>query len=264
VSLHKSMLNVLLDAKTRAGVEHQTGTAGFMQPEDDPELLAAIPKELPILPLPNRVAYPLSVLPLAVVNPRSVKMIEEALEGNRVIGLLAGKDSSINVPLPGQVYEVGTVAKIYHVMRTPNNTLRLVVHCLERSRVKQWLYTEPYLRARIELIPDILDSDLELDALRRTLQELVGEIVALSSDVPKEAGDLLNNIKDPRHLGYMVATCVPLELPDGQKILEMDKVKDKLRILISHLLHESNSRPFKRSWVKQMKRCWLHSNIQKS
>jgi ATP-dependent Lon protease len=238
VSPRKSLLSALFDAKNRTGAEHQTGTAGFMPSEDDAKLLAIIPKELPILPLRNSVAYPLSVLPLAVANPRSVKTVEEALEGNRMIGLLAGKDPSIDVPLPGEIYETGTVAKIYHVMRAPNNTLQLVVHCLERFHVKQWLDTKPYLCARIELTPDVVESGLELDALRRTLRDLVAEVVALSSELPEEAGDLLNNIKDPRYLVYPAATYVRLKLPDSQKILEMDNVKDKLRILISHLLHE--------------------------
>jgi ATP-dependent Lon protease len=238
VSPRNSLLSTLFEAKNMAGTGHQTGTVGFMPSEDDAKLLAIIPKELPMLPLRNSVAYPLSVLPLVVANPRSVKTVEEALEGNRMIGLLTGKDPSIDVPLPGEIYETGTVAKIYHVMRASNNTLQLVVHCLERFYVKQWLDTKPYLCARIELTPDVIESGLELDALRRTLHDLVAEVVALSSEIPEEAGDLLNNIKEPRYLVYLVATYVRLKLPDSQKILEMDNVKDKLHILISHLLHE--------------------------
>jgi len=80
------------------------------KPANDAERVASIPSDLPILPLRNTVAYPLSVLPLVVGVPRSVKLIEDSLEGNRLIGLLTIKDASIEEPGPGQVYEFGPVA----------------------------------------------------------------------------------------------------------------------------------------------------------
>ena len=238
MSLRDPVLRALLEAKTNAGAEHHTGMAGFMPPEDDEKLLAGIPNDLPILPLRNSVAYPLSVLPLAIGNSRSVALVEEAYKGNRLVGLLATKDPSIGTTLPGQIYETGTIAKIFHALPAPDNTLQVVVHCLERFRVAQWLDTDPYLRARIEVVPDVVESGLELDALRRTLSDLAAEVAILSSTLPEDADYALNNIKDPRYLAYLVATYVRLKPPDGQKILEMDSVKDKLRSLISLLLHE--------------------------
>lgn len=210
----------------------------IIETEDNAEVVKSIPEELPILPLRNTVAFPLSALPLVVGIPRSVKLIEDAQKGDRLIGLLATKDPSIEEPTPGQIYETGTLAKLYHVARTPNNTLQVVVQGLERFHVEHWLETEPYLHARIRLVPDQVESDVELDALQRTLHNLAREVIALSPNVPEEVGNLLNQIQDPRYLAYLVAANARLEITKAQQILEKDNVKDKLRVLISHLSHE--------------------------
>ncbi|UCG66742.1 MAG: endopeptidase La [Deltaproteobacteria bacterium] len=212
--------------------------ANSIQPKKNAERVDSIPNELSILPLRNTIAFPFSVLPLAVGIPRSVKLVEEALEGDRLIGLLAVKDSSIEEPQPGQIYEIGTVAKVHQVHRMPGKGLQVIVEGIERFRVKHWVGTESYLRAEITLAPDVVEQGLELDALQRSLRDLAQEVVALSPSLPDEAGTLLNQVQDPRYLTYLVAANVRLQIADGQKILEMDHLKDKLRALISHLTHE--------------------------
>ena len=212
--------------------------AKSIQPKNNAERVDSIPNELSILPLRNTIAFPFSVLPLTVGIPRSVKLVEEALEGDGLIGLLAVKDSSIEEPQPGQMYEIGTVAKVHQVHRMPDKGLQVIVEGIERFRVKHWVGTEPYLRAEITLASDVVEQDLELDALQRSLRDLAQEVIALSPSLPDEAGKLLNQVQDPRYLTYLVAANVRLQIADGQKILEMDHLKDKLRALISHLTHE--------------------------
>jgi ATP-dependent Lon protease len=210
----------------------------FIETDDNAELVKSIPEELPILPLRNTVAFPFSALPLVVGIPRSVKLVKDARKGDHLIGLLAAKDPSIEEPGPGQIYETGTVAKVYHMVKTPNDTLQIVVQGLERFRVDHWLETEPYLRARIALIPDVVESDVELDALQRTLRELAREVVALSPNLSEEVGNFLNQVQDPRYLAYLIAANARLQISKAQEILEKESVKDKLRALISHLSHE--------------------------
>jgi len=212
--------------------------ANSIQPKNNAERVDSIPNELSILPLRNTIAFPFSVLPLTVGIPRSVKLVEEALEGDRLIGLLAVKDSSIEEPQPGQIYEIGTLAKVHQVHRMPDKGLQVIVEGIERFRVKHWVGTEPYLRAEITLASDVVEQGLELDALQRSLRDLAQEVIALSPSLPDEAGKLLNQVQDPRYLTYLVAANVRLQFADGQKILEMDHLKDKLRALISHLTHE--------------------------
>ena len=212
--------------------------ATFLQPEDNEDIIKSIPNELPILPLRNTVAYPFSILPLMVGVPRSVKLIEEALEGDRIIGLLTMKDPSIEEPQPGQIYEIGTVAKVYRVSKAPDNTLQVIVHGLERFRIEHWLEPTPYLRARITLAPDVVEPGLELDALQRSLRDLAQEVITLSPNIPDEVGNFLNQVQDPRYLTYLIAANAQLDVEKGQNVLASDRVNDKLQTLVSHLAHE--------------------------
>jgi len=202
------------------------------------ENAVTIPSELPILPLRNTVAFPFMVLPLMVGISRSVKLVEEAMEADGIIGLVAMRDGSIEEPRPDQIYDVGSVAKIHRVSRTPGNNLQVVVHCMERFRIAQWVRTEPYLRAAISTAPEVVEGGVELDALERSLRDLAKEIVALSPNIPDDAIKFLSQVQDPRYLAYLVATHSRLEIAKAQQILETDNVKDKFRILISHLVHE--------------------------
>lgn len=197
-----------------------------------------ISREISILPLRNTVVYPLSIVPLLVGIKRSIKLVEDALEDDHVIGLATMKDSSVEEPQPGQIYEIGTLAKIDRVRRDSENNLHIMVQGLERFRIDHWLESEPYLRAKITFLPDVIKKDLELDALQRSLLDLTQEIVTLSPHLPKEVGGFLDQIQDPRQLTYLVASYSNLDTPKAQKILEMNDLKDKLRTLVSHVTHE--------------------------
>ncbi|MCF8062853.1 MAG: endopeptidase La [Deltaproteobacteria bacterium] len=196
------------------------------------------PRELPILPLRNMVAYPLSVVPLLVGIPRSVKLIEDALSGDKLIGLVGMPDSSVEKPQPGQTYEVGTVARVDRVVKSSDNTLQVMVHGLERFKIDHWLEADPYLRAEVEALPDQVDEGVELDALQRSLSELSKEVVKLSPSLPDEITAFLDRITDPLNLVYVVAGNAGLEVKDAQEVLEAHSATDKMRILIQHLTRE--------------------------
>ena len=212
--------------------------ASLINSDENDKVLESIGSELSVLPLRNTVAYPYAVIPLVVGVGRSIKLIEKALEGNRVIGLVSSIDPLIEEPQPGQVYEVGTVAKIFDVARMANNNLQVVVKGLKRFRVTHWLGADPYLRASVEFIHDETEPGLELDALLHSLRTLAKEIVALSPNIPDEVGNFLDQIEDPRYLAYSIAANATLGVEKGQQILEKDHIKDKLHALISHLSHE--------------------------
>ncbi len=209
----------------------------------DPEAVSKLspsefPAELPILPLRNTVAFPFTILPLSVGVERSVKLVEDAQQGDRLIGLVAMRLPEIEEPLPGQVHEVGTIARIERVAKTAEGTLNVIVHGLERFKVDFWTADKPYLRAKIHVTPDISAADLETDALQRSLLEVAQEVVSLSPNYPKEAGAFLAQIKDPRYLVYLVANYAGLEMAAAQEILEAGDLKSKLRALIAHLSRE--------------------------
>ena len=210
----------------------------FMQHDDDASRLTDIPEELPILPLRHTVVYPFLVLPLTLTVPRSVALIEAALHGDRLIGLVAMKDSTVEDQMPGQLFEIGTVARVQHAFRTPDNAFQVVVQGLERFRIEAWGETTPYLQARLVLAPDTVDADMEMEALQRSLRDLTQEVMELLPHITQQMRDFLGQVEDPQYLAYLVAANARLDMPEAQRVLETDHVKDKLRILIAHLTRE--------------------------
>ncbi len=210
--------------------------AGFFRPKGNEQV--SVPRELPILPLRGSVAFPFSVLPLAVGVPRSVKLVEEAMQGDSLVGLFSSKDASVEEPLPGQVHEVGTMARILRVVRGDDGTLQVVVQGLERIRVLHWIASESHLRARVAVAAEAVETDVETEALMANLKDLGREVVRLSPNIPNEAAEFLDTVTDPRYLAYLIAANSQLEAPDAQKLLEIDSIREKLRALVMHLGHQ--------------------------
>ncbi len=212
--------------------------ARLIELEDTSDLAKKIPLNLAILPLRNSVVFPFSVQPLVVGIEKSVKLVEDAFLKERVLGIVAMKDPSIEIPNPGEVYEVGTVAKISGVFKRDDNSLQVVVQGIERFRVKYWLEADPYLRANISVAPDQIQMDVETNALIHSLRNLVKEISTLSPNLPDNLGDLLERVDDPRYLTYLIATNSRMKFEDAQYFLELDYLKEKMRSLISYLSQE--------------------------
>ncbi len=202
------------------------------------KLLASLPASLPILPLRNTVAFPFSMVPLIVGIPRSVQLVEEAMEGDRLIGLVTMKDPNVEEPSPEGVYNTGTVAYIGKVTDAAEGKLQVIVHCLERIKVRNWTATEPYLRAEVDLSPDLVVPGTELEALRHSLLEVSARMVQLQPRVPNEALEFIRHLEDPRLLVYLIAANLDLDEADSQALLELDLVADKMRKLIALLSHQ--------------------------
>jgi ATP-dependent Lon protease len=206
-----------------------------MKGEDDQQ---QIPEVLPILPLKNTVIYPLTVIPLVVQKQRSIQLVDEAVVANRLIGLVALRDPAIEDPQADDLHTVGTVALVHRLVRAPDGTLHLIVQGLERFRIAAYEQSEPYLRARVEVAPESVESGLEAEALVRSLVTLFQRLVSLAAYLPEEMVANVLDTEEPRHLAYMVATSTRMDLAVRQEILEMDSVADKLRKLVDVLTRE--------------------------
>ncbi len=201
-------------------------------------LARLVADELPILPLRNIVPMPMAVLPLAVGIPRSVKLIEEASRGSRIIGLVAMKDPSIELPGPEEIYQTGVIALIHKVVRTDDGSLQVIVQGLERMKITEWTATEPYLKARVELAPEITETGVEAEALRESLLDITEEVAELLPNLPEGVGAFLRQIRDNRQLVYLIASNIQLEVEEAQQLLESDSVNEKMRLLVRFLAKE--------------------------
>ncbi len=210
---------------------------------------ANIPTELPILPLRNIVAFPFIVVPLAVGIPRSVRLVEEAAEGNRLIGMVAMTDPSIEEPGIGETYSVGTIGLIHKVVRADDGSLQVIVQGLERFRITEWIGDKPYLTAKVELLPDRVPADrteqgeenpqaLQREALRRNLLDLLARLVSLTPQLPDQIVDFVNKLDDPRYIVYLTAANLRMSMAQAQAILEENDFLQKMRVLITILTKE--------------------------
>ncbi|MDW8328318.1 MAG: LON peptidase substrate-binding domain-containing protein, partial [Anaerolineales bacterium] len=118
----------------------------------------AIPETLAILPLRGVVVYPLTAVPLTVGQPRSIRLVDDAVVGQRVIGLVASKNPELETPGPDDLWRVGTAAVVHRLFRAPDGTIRLLVQGLARFRLEEFVAQEPYLKARVSLIPETAED----------------------------------------------------------------------------------------------------------
>ena len=203
---------------------------------------AGKPDEVAILPLRETVLFPQAVIPLAVARPSSVRAVDEAVLGNRLIGLVTQHDSAQETPTPTDLYRMGTVATIHRMLKQSDGTIRLVVQGLERFRVVEFTQTTPHLRARIERVPDIAPGadDVEAQALERQTQTLFQRIVELS---PTLSDDLLPLVAAAGNAGQMIdliaATLPSLTTVERQTLLETPDVKVRLKALVESLTKEA-------------------------
>jgi ATP-dependent Lon protease len=209
-----------------------------MEAEDEEAEDTAVPEELPILPLRGLVVYPQTAIPLTVGQPRSIKLVDDVVAGDRLIGLVAAKDPNMETPGPDDVYRVGTLASIHRLFRAPDGTIRLLVQGLARIEVDEYVHTEPYLRAKVHAIPETIEDTIEVEALVRNV---VDQFTHMADLVPSIPGDLISsalNVDDPLQLVYAIATYVRISLEDAQEILELGSTDAKLRRLMALLSKE--------------------------
>ncbi len=226
-------------------IEESAHALAHVSGRDTPEVqdaeeasLIEIPDVIPILPLRGVVVYPLTAQPLNIGQPRSVRLVDDAIASRLTIGLVASKDPEQEEPMPGDTYTVGTAAAIHRLFKAPDGTIRLIVQGLERIRILEYVETEPYLTARVEVAPDTVEKSTEIEALRRNVGEGFRQIVSLVPSIPDELMMVAINTDDPRQLVYTVANYVRIDLEDAQDILEQDSVTVKARKLLSLLNKE--------------------------
>ena len=198
-----------------------------------------LPSELPILPLRGLVVYPQTAVPLTIGQPRSIRLVDDIVLQDRLIGLIASKNAENENPAPDDLYQIGTVAMIQRLFRAPDGTIRLLIQGLARFRAVEFTQTEPYLRAKIETNPEQVESGLEVEALARNVRDQFEHIAEMIPSIPRELVSSISAIQDPLQTVYTIANFQRMELADAQFILELDSTDKKLRKLVSILTRET-------------------------
>src|SRR5256885_1942150 len=201
-----------------------------------------VPDILGILPLRNPVVFPHAVVPLGAGRASSLRLIEEALAGSRLVGAVMQRDAAEDAPGAAGLHRVGTVVVIHRVLKQADGTLRLIVQGLERFRMVEVVQESPYLRARIE--PIAADGDatptLEVEALSRSALSLFQKVVSLSPTLPDELANVAAAPDSPSALADLIVSSLPtLPVTLKQELLETIDVKQRLERLVGALGKEA-------------------------
>jgi ATP-dependent Lon protease len=237
----KSTINASLSRLVEKFEEEIGDGTNLLTPEinlDDAQP-ANIPSELPILPLRGLVVYPQTAVPLTIGQPRSVRLVDDAMAADKLIGLVTSKNPELENPGPDDLYPIGTVAVIHRMFRAPDGTIRLLVQGLSRFRLESFTVTEPYLKANIQLAPETVEEGLEIEALARNARDQFTHIAEMIPSFPRELVTSISTIDDPLQIVYTIANFQRMDLSEAQALLEIDSVSEKLRRLVGILARES-------------------------
>ena len=197
-----------------------------------------LPSELRVLPLKDTVVFPDSVLPLAIGQERSVRLVDDVVSGNRLLALVASKDADIETPGWDDLHEVGTAAVVQKMLRVPDGSLRVLVQGIRRIRLIDKLQDEPYLVGRFIEVPDIYEETPQTQALSQNVQTLFARLIGLMPYLPEELALAAANVDDPSALCHLVASTLRLKTAEKQQLLELDDVEKRLRAVLVILNRE--------------------------
>ena len=200
-----------------------------------------VPGELPILPLRETVLFPNSFMPLAVAREASVRLIDEAMSGSKMIGVFTQRDASVDDPQKDDLYGIGTASLVHKMFKLPDGSLRLIVQGLSRLTLEEIVQAQPYLRGRVSPALEVLDEDhrLEIDALQRNIKASFQQVVSLSPLLSDDLQTLAANIVEPGRLADFIASSLTtIAAPVKQEALEALDVRARLDALNRLLIKE--------------------------
>ena len=207
--------------------------------EPGPEMESLeIPEYLPILPLRGVVVYPHTAVPLTIGQPRSIRLVDDVVTGQRLIGLVASRKPELELPGPEDLYSYGTLAAIQRLFRAPDGTIRLIVRGLARFELGEFTALEPYLTARIHLKPETVEEGVEIEAQVRAAKDQFQKIAELAPSLPREILGSVLLLDDPLHVVYTIANYQRMGIAEAQKLLEEDAAIVKLQWLNNLLSRE--------------------------
>ena len=191
------------------------------------------PDSLPILPLRNTVLFPGVIIPITLTRERSVKLINEAEKNNKIIGVVAQKDSTVESPKVDDLNRIGTVAQILKVLKMPDGNITAVIQGRKRFEIEDIISIDPYYKAKIKDYTELKPySDKEFDALVSSIKDIAFKIIDESPNIPNEASIAIKNIKSSSFVINFVSSNMTITMLNKQKLLEeIDLKKRAIKVL---------------------------------
>ena len=207
--------------------------------ENDADKITEVPNDLPVLPLRNTVLFPGVVLPITVGRDKSIKAVNDSYKTNKLIGVLAQTDSTIEDPEAKDLCRIGTIAKIVKLIKMPDGGTTIIIQGKKRFALDTITTDDPYFKANVNLIDDdIIPTDDDFAAYVSNIKDLAGQIISMSPNMPTEASIILRNIENPSFLINFVSSNLNSELIEKQRLLEINDVKLRAEELMQILQKE--------------------------
>jgi len=213
----------------------------MINPEQESDLKPEdLPDELSILPIKNTVLFPGVVIPITVGRQKSIKLVKKAYQGNRIIGVIAQKNSQAEEPAVEELYRTGTVARIIKMLVLPDGNTTIIIQGKNRFGIKEFVQEDPYLTARINLLtePVLNINGKEAKALVQSLKDAALKILKLNPEIPQEAQVALDNISSMSFLIHFLASNLNVDVADKQKILETQNLIERGTLLLQYMLRD--------------------------
>ncbi|HMT95430.1 MAG TPA: LON peptidase substrate-binding domain-containing protein, partial [Ferruginibacter sp.] len=196
-----------------------------------------IPEELPLLPLRNTVLFPGIVIPITVGRDKSIKAVTEAYKADKLIAVVAQKDSGIEEPNFTDLENIGTVAKMVKLIKMPDGGTTIIIQGRKRIQLGGLTQDEPYFKAKVVPIDEeSVKNDSDFDAMISSIKDLAGQIISLSPNLPSEASIILKNIENPSFLIHFVSSNLNSDVKQKQNLLEISNPKARAELLLN-LMH---------------------------
>ena len=230
-----------------------------------------VPAEIPLLPLRNTVLFPGVVLPITVGRDKSIKAVNDAYKADKLIGVIAQKDSIVEEPLINDLEDIGTVAKIVKLIKMPDGGTTIIIQGKSRFRIESIVEEEPYFRARIkQLEEEESPKDSDFDAYVSNIKDLATDIIQLSPNIPTEASIILRNIESPAFLIHFVSSNLNTDIKEKQRLLELNHIRDRADLLMQLLQKELQFAELKNKVTnktkteldKQQREYFLHQQLK--
>ncbi len=247
------------------------GTTVRIMPSSPMLQAVQIPDTLAILPVRDSVGFPGSVMPLTIGRPRSKRLLDEALTAEKIIGVVTQRNESVEDPVPGDLYSIGTASLVLKMIRNAEGHLNILTHGLVRFRITEVLENEPYLRAKVEILPDVQPAaSPEMDLLVKSVRQAAERMIQLSPNVPDEAVSVINNIDQPGMLADFLASNLSGDFQEKQSLLEeidvvkrLERVREKLASRIEILeLQEKIQNQVRTSIDKSQRNFYLQEQMK--
>jgi ATP-dependent Lon protease len=198
------------------------------------------PDELPILPLRNNVLFPGVVIPITVGRDKSIRLIQEANKGNKIIGVVSQRNQEEESPEFSDLHAIGTVAQIVRMLKMPDGSTTVIIQGKRRFEIVQALQTDPYMKAIVRTINEkpFDPKDKELKVMFKTIKELALQIIRDSPNIPSEASFAIGNIESPTFLVNFISSNMNADVSKKQEMLEELDIAKRVMKVMEHLTLE--------------------------